>query len=142
LDSAADILEPTDLLGRTERRMSGTLARVLERDGGTVVRWRVLALVADGAHHPMSEVIESAIVPAPTATRLIDEMTSEGLVRRELDPDDRRRVLVSIRPGGRALYRRLARRIEHERETLLASWDERELERLVNLLTGLGCPSR
>jgi len=142
LASAADILELTDLLSRAERRVSRALARLLEREGATVVRWRVLALVADGGEHAMSEVVERALVPAPTATRLIDQMTSEGLVRRALDPDDRRRVLVSIRPGGHALYLRLARRIEHERETLLASCDERELGRLVSLLTSLGLVSR
>lgn len=85
----------------------------------------------------MSDVTERALVPAPTATRIVDQMASERLVRREVDPEDRRRLLVQITPAGRDLHRELKQRIDRERETIVAHCDSLDFARLVMLLENL-----
>ena len=46
----------------------------------------------------MSEIAEFALVPAPSLTRLVDRMATDGLVHRTVDARDRRRVLVHLTP--------------------------------------------
>jgi DNA-binding MarR family transcriptional regulator len=109
----------------------------LEEEGCTVEDWRTLLLLADGRGHPMTEIAEFALVPAPSVTRLIDRMVTSGVVHRTADPGDRRRVLVHLTRRGRALQRRLDEIVEREQHALLSGAERAEAERLLGLLGGL-----
>lgn len=125
------------LLTQAERGVTRQLGGVLKQEGCTVERWRILVLLADGASHPMSEIAESALLPAPTITRLIDRMVADNLAYRQADPQDRRRVLVRITPRGRALRKRLGLRIEASQATILADAEDDTVAQLGLLLTDL-----
>jgi DNA-binding MarR family transcriptional regulator len=127
-------LDLAQALSHAERRVVRQLARELEAEQCTVEQWRALVLLSDGHGHPMTEVAEFALVPAPSLTRLIDRMTTDGLVHRTADPVDRRRVLVHLTPRGRALHRRLAARIEQECAATIGGADAAEAQRLLRLL--------
>jgi DNA-binding MarR family transcriptional regulator len=124
-------------LSRAERSVTRQLARAMEDEGCTVEDSRILLLLADGHGHPMTEVAEFALLPAPSVTRLIDRMVSDGLVHRTADPSDRRRVLVHLTPRGQALKRRLDEIVIREQRALLAGAERDEAERLLGLLGGL-----
>ncbi len=117
--------------------MTRQLARALEAEGSTIEQWRILLLLADGRGHPMSEIAEFALVPAPSLTRQIDRMVTDGLVHRMADERDRRRVLVHLTRRGRAPHRRSGERVEHEQHALLAGGEPAQAERLLSLLGGL-----
>ena len=125
------------LLSQAERGVTRQLGRVLEEEGCTVEQWRTLVLLVDGSSHPMSEVAEFALLPAPTLTRLIDRMVADNLAYRKADPRDRRRVLVHITPRGRALQKRLAERIEDSQAAILAEVSPDDVAQLAALLTDL-----
>jgi DNA-binding MarR family transcriptional regulator len=125
------------LLSQAERGVTRQLSRVLEDEDCTVERWRILVLLADGVSHPMSEIAEFALLPAPTITRLIDLMVADNLAYRKADPQDRRRVLVHITSRGRALQKRLAERIEASQAAILAEADADDVAQLAALLTDL-----
>jgi DNA-binding MarR family transcriptional regulator len=125
------------VLSQAERRVTRQLATVLEREGCTVEQWRTLTLLADGQSHPMAEIAEVALLPAPSVTRLVDRMVADNLVYRKPDDRDRRRVLVRITRRGRDLHRRLAVGIEREQDAILARTGERELAQVVATLSGL-----
>jgi DNA-binding MarR family transcriptional regulator len=135
--SAAELQELAQLLSQAERHVTRQLARVLEAERCSVTQWRTLMLLSDGAGHAMSELTDVVLLPAPSVTRLIDRMACDNLVYRKVDPRDRRRVLVHSSPRGRALHRRVLRRIEQDRETILADSDAAHLDRLAALLTDL-----
>jgi DNA-binding MarR family transcriptional regulator len=130
------------LLSQAERGVTRQLRRVVEEEGSTVEEWRTLVLLADGASHPMSEIAEFALLPAPTLTRLIDRMVADNLAYRKADPRDRRRVLVHITPRGRALQRRLAARIEESHADILAEADADDVAQLAAMLTDLAARLR
>jgi DNA-binding MarR family transcriptional regulator len=130
------------LLSQAERGVTRQLGRVLEEEGSTVEEWRTLVLLADGTSHPMSEIAEFALLPAPTLTRLIDRMVADNLAYRKPDPRDRRRVLVHITPRGRALHRKLAGRIEESYAKILAEADPADVAHLAALLTELAARLR
>jgi DNA-binding MarR family transcriptional regulator len=124
-------------LSRAERSVTRQLARAMEDEGCTVEDSRILLLLADGRGHTMTEVADFALVPAPSVTRLIDRMVTDGLVHRTADPTDRRRVLVHLTPRGQALKRRLDEIVRREQQALLAGAEPAETERLLGLLGGL-----
>jgi DNA-binding MarR family transcriptional regulator len=131
------IQELAHALSRAERSVTRQLARAMEAEGCTVEDSRILALLADGRGHTMTEVAEFALVPAPRLTRIVDRMVTDGLVHRTADPSDRRRVLVHLTPRGQALRRRLDEMVQREQHALLAGAEPAETERLLGLLGGL-----
>ncbi|GGN32347.1 MarR family winged helix-turn-helix transcriptional regulator [Streptomyces fuscichromogenes] len=108
------------LLSHAERRVVRRLAAVLAEEDCAVEEWRVLSLVGDGRGHPMSEIADHALMPAPSLTKLVDRMVADNLVHRRPDPHDRRRVLLHLTPRGEDLYRRTARRVHADQARLLA----------------------
>jgi DNA-binding MarR family transcriptional regulator len=129
--------ELVQALSHAERVVVCRLGPVLAGEGCSVPQWRVLALLADRQGHPMSEIAEFALVPAPSLTRLIDRMVTDGLVHRRADDRDRRRTLVHLTPRGRALQRRLDAQIEREQDDVLAQAGEDEAQALLALLAAL-----
>ncbi|MFF4312838.1 MarR family winged helix-turn-helix transcriptional regulator [Streptomyces sp. 900105755] len=107
------------LLSHAERRVVRRLAAVLAEEDCTVEEWRVLSLVGDGLGHPMSEIAEHALMPAPSLTKLVDRMVADNLVHRRPDPHDRRRVLLHLTPRGEDLHGRAARRVHGDQTRLL-----------------------
>jgi DNA-binding MarR family transcriptional regulator len=106
-----------------------------EAEGCSIEQWRVLNLLADGAGHTMTEVADHALLPAPTATKLVDRLVADTLVYRHPDPTDRRRVLVHIADRGRDLHARLATTVDRvQSEVLSELGDESELEALMDRL--------
>lgn len=95
------------LLSRTQHHLTTRVAAALREQRSSLEEWRVLSLLADGSGHSMTEVAEFSLMPAPSATKLIDRMVSGNLVYRRVDPADRRRVLVFLSARGRATHRRL-----------------------------------
>ena len=125
------------LLSDVERRITRRLAQVLADDACTVERWRVLALLAGGGRHPMTELAEFTQLPPASLTRLIDGMVADNLVHRKADPGDRRRVLVHLTRRGQAARRRLSERIATERDTIFGDVDEHELAFVLESLSGI-----
>ena len=75
-------------------------------------------------------------------TARVDKLEKAGLVKRDLDPDDRRSFKVSLTAKGRRLTDRLVEQHLEREEALLEPLSEREraaLDRLTSkLLAGLG----
>lgn len=94
----------SDLVGRVAHRLTCERERALVASGLNIDQWRVLSLLADGAGHPMSEIAEYAMVPAPTLTKIVDRLADSALVYRLPDRIDRRRVLVLLSELGRTVY--------------------------------------
>jgi DNA-binding MarR family transcriptional regulator len=95
------------------------MAAVLAEEGCSVEQWRVLSIIADGRGHPMTEIADDALMPAPSLTKLVDRMVADNLVYRRPDPADRRRVLLHLTARGRSLHRRAAGRVHADQVTLL-----------------------
>ena len=124
-------------LSRAERGVTGRLSEALERAGCSVEQWRILLLLADGEGHPMSEIAEFALMPAPSLTRMVDRMATDGLVHRTIDARDRRRVLVHLTREGRALHQSATALVEQEGQALVGAGERADLQRLQELLEAL-----
>ncbi|MFF0160976.1 MarR family winged helix-turn-helix transcriptional regulator [Streptomyces sp. NPDC005263] len=112
------------LLSHAERRLIRRLTVLLAEEGCSIEQWRVLSLTADGKGHPMTEIADHALMPAPSLTKLVDRMVADNLVYRRADPGDRRRVLLYLSARGRILHDRAAHRVHAEQARLLAAIDD------------------
>lgn len=128
--------QPQDLmhlLTRAERLAARRLQAVLDEEGCSLDAWRVLALLSDGAGHPMTAVAESVFLPPATLTKLIDHLVDQNLVYRRIDPHDRRRVLAHLTPRGVTYARRVDREVR-ERWPVLGDGDDALLRSLLERL--------
>ena len=107
------------LLSYAENRAVRRLAAAWDGEDCSIEQWRVLALLADGHGHPMTELADFALLPAPTATKLADRMVADTLIYRRADPNDRRRVLVYLTERGHDLHTRLAASLDRLQAELM-----------------------
>lgn len=135
-----------DLLDLADRTVEACILRVLGATRVTREQWRTLLLLDEGTRdggteppgHTMGEIAERAAVPAPTATRMVDKLVTDGLAFRRSDPWDRRRVLVHISPEGHDLVRRAAHDLDDAFGTVLSDLDAADRIDLAGLLSRLG----
>ncbi|QKW32944.1 winged helix-turn-helix transcriptional regulator [Actinomadura sp. NAK00032] len=123
------------VLARVERDITARLGAALKTAGSTVEEWRVTSLLSDGAGHPMTEIAEHALLPAPTLTKVVDRLVSAGLVYRRPDEDDRRRILVFLSERGQEEVTRLTAAVETEWTNVQDAVGREELALLRALLT-------
>ncbi len=88
----------------------------------TLPEFRSLAFVNRSAGCSLNEVAEHIGLEPPTASKLVENLVQRGLVNREEDRNDRRRVQLSISPKGK---KSIDAAFEHTREFLA--------ERLIHL---------
>jgi DNA-binding MarR family transcriptional regulator len=97
-------LDAFQTFARAIRRARG--ARPAAGEGGlTLSQYGLLEPLLDQTDGRSTELAEAAGIAASTATRILDALERNGIVRRGRDDQDRRAVTVSLTPLGR---RRLA----------------------------------
>ncbi len=87
--------------------------------GLSAARLSALSVLVFGGARTIGELAAAEQVRAPTMTRIVRGLEDEGLIEREADPDDGRRVLVrATAKGKRVLWRARERRVERLAELL------------------------
>ncbi|MEZ5833885.1 MAG: MarR family transcriptional regulator [Dongiaceae bacterium] len=111
------------------------LAAYLERDlaGGCAVKpgqFQVLAALRRRDPLPMtaSELARAAILTSGAMTAVLDRLEEQGLVRREIDTEDRRARRITITEKGRQLINRALdqRMVQHRAVNAALTLEERE----------------
>ena len=102
---------------RLLRRYQAFSERAAEAAGLEPRHYQVLLMLrglAPGGHATVSDLATWLQVRHHSAVGLLDRMAGRGLVERERDPRDGRRVLVSLTSDGRSALRNLA--LQHRDE--------------------------
>ena len=117
-------------------RLRRVVAPVLEPHGITAQQYNVLRILrgAGPAGLPTLEIAERMIELTPGITRLLDRLETKHLVRRHRCPEDRRRVLCDITPGGLAVLEALDRPIEKLEQRALGMLSPQKQSQLVELV--------
>lgn len=97
------------------------------------------AMLALQAHGPQSvgRLGDALGIAEPSASLLVDKLAEKGLVVRERDADDRRRMIVTPTPTGRDVIGRLQRSRDERLVELLTGLEDDELRSLSHALRGL-----
>ena len=129
------LLEVRRLVNRPgyRRRLLGPLGRRIELS--TV---RVLHAVDQAPTPPSIGTVAATLAIDPsTASRLVDQRVTEGLLSRSPDPDDRRRLVLTLTPAGRAMLDELAASRTTMLEEVTADWTSADIVALEQLLLRL-----
>ncbi|AEF41505.1 MarR family winged helix-turn-helix transcriptional regulator [Hoyosella subflava] len=112
-------------------RMESLLAPLGLRKGG----YNLLMVLA-GAEGPITptQIGERIVARGATITGLVNTLVRRGYAERAPDPNDRRRVLVSITPSGRDVVSDASAVICRSDEELMGIFSEDERERLIRML--------
>jgi DNA-binding MarR family transcriptional regulator len=100
-------------LAAAMRRVHGRAHALVLAEGLTVDQWSVLDFVARSSTPvAMSEIAEVVGLTGPSLTRAVDKLVTSALLFREVDPGDRRRVLVNPSKRGSEVHAKLAPQME------------------------------
>lgn len=123
-------------LAAASRRVHAHIQAVVSPEGLTVEQWSVLDHVArtPGALS-MSAVAEASGLTGPSLTRAVDKLVTTALMFREVDADDRRRVLVDLSKRGVEVHARVAPQVAAAEHKLAGSASA--AGQLVGMLCGL-----
>ncbi|MEC3891569.1 MULTISPECIES: MarR family winged helix-turn-helix transcriptional regulator [Nocardiopsis] len=105
----------------------------------TADRWRMLEVLVLAGPMSMARLSEELSLAGATATRVADRLVGDALAYRDVDPDDRRRVVLRAAERGRALHAELSPEVTRAQEHVLAGLGEAEragLARLAHALAG------
>lgn len=127
-------------VSRASRLLERSLKEFFQEQGLEAWEFDVLAtLRRAGEPHQLrvGELQASLMVNSPTLTSRLDRLVGKGLVDRQVDPLNRRSVIVSLTPEGRALVDDLVPRHVANEARLLAFMPVRERAQLAKLLRSL-----
>ncbi len=110
------------------------IGAVLAADEVSVEQWRALEYLAHGGPCTMSALGTVTTVSGASLTRLVDQLVERGLVYRDADANDRRRVLVHLSSRGRRKVRRLRPKVHEAEAEAMSGLTGDEREQLARLL--------
>jgi DNA-binding MarR family transcriptional regulator len=128
---------PTYVLGKLGR-LGGRLSQESIADQELLLpHFSVLTTLDDLGPLAQHELAARLVLNGSHLVRYVDELERREAVRRDRDPDDRRRQVVSLTPAGRTLLAQLRTPIDEVQERFLAVLSEDERTVLMKLLVRL-----
>ena len=106
-------------------------------DEVTLTQYRSLVVLAARGPQSIAALAEAVAVTPPTASRLTERLVRKGLVRRKVDPRDRRAVRLELAPSGRSLVDAVTERRRAEIAHLLDGVSEDAQQAMVAALRTL-----
>jgi MarR family 2-MHQ and catechol resistance regulon transcriptional repressor len=125
------------LIMRSRRLVWATVSRKLEDAGESIFTWNVLACIIRNGPRTQRELAETIAQHPAGVCRLVEELESQGLVKRERDADDRRKVNVQVTTAGRRWFEAFLPGVLESVEQALKPLSEPERKKLRDLLKKL-----
>lgn len=91
------------MLIRARERLMGPIRDMLSKSGLTEQQWRILRVLDEFGPQDATMLAARSSLLMPSQTRILQTLTSKGLVTREPNAQDRRRQTVTITEAGRKI---------------------------------------
>jgi len=124
---------PMELLKAREAAMS-RFRPMLRSHGLTEQQWRVIRALADYRNIDAGELARRSFLLAPSLTRILQHLESEGIVKRSSDANDQRRSVFVLTGKGQRLFDSVAPDSESLYASIEKEFGVENLERLYDLL--------
>jgi DNA-binding MarR family transcriptional regulator len=133
-----DPVQLADLLQRLTRRLRHSQAEQLAPLGLTPAQERALRMITRSEEPPrMAEIAGRLGIVPRSLTTVIDSLEAAGLVRREIDPRNRRAILLHLTERGTDVRDDLRQARRRAAEDLFAPLPAQDRETLGELLAAL-----
>jgi len=103
----------------------------------TPSQFHLLTALEGGAELTVGELAAAAGVSSPTATRMLDGLEREGIVRRKPSTEDRRRIAVDLTTAGRKAIAATHKRVDAARDRVYEELSPAERAQAARLLSRL-----
>jgi DNA-binding MarR family transcriptional regulator len=131
-----DPVQLADLLHGLTKRLRRAQAERLAPLGLTPAQERALRVIARGDEPPrMTEIADLLGIVPRSLTTVVDALEDAGLVRREIDPSNRRAILLRLTDRGTAVRDELREARRRAAEDLFAPLSAEDRKALAGLLT-------
>lgn len=101
---------------------------IRQKTGHTRARWQTLFAIAFADEQVTTlDLSERMGVQWPTLVRTLNDLEAEGLVRRKLNPHDKRSRLIMITASGRKVVAQVKKVLDPARHMMLEDFTEEEL---------------
>jgi DNA-binding MarR family transcriptional regulator len=111
-----DYFDPEDTIGfllwDANRAMNREFSDRIARQGVSLGLWPFLRALWDGDGITQRELSEKVRMKGPTTVAALNKLEDRGLVRREGDKKDARKINVFLTPDGRKVYRKVIPEVE------------------------------
>ena len=128
--------------GRAMAELMPKLIRGIQLDffvrrGVTQTQFLVLGAVLAFEHGTMGALARSLHVTMPTMSGIVDRLVRDRLLRRRLDPEDRRQVVVELTAKGRGFLEEFQGVLRRRWEEVLLPLTREELTAFYHVITKL-----
>jgi MarR family transcriptional regulator for hemolysin len=138
----SNVTMSNDPLGRqlvfTAKAVREAFEDALETAGGSLGTWVVLSALSDEGVISQSALASHVHLEGATITHHIDRLEQQGLVRRQIDPKDRRVRRLELTAAGKRLYESLLASMRQFERRLLAGVSDAERAQLRETLGRIG----
>ncbi|MEU7873422.1 MarR family winged helix-turn-helix transcriptional regulator [Dactylosporangium sp. NPDC049140] len=130
---------PTWLISRTFARSSGLLAAGFEASGHGLrsYHYRLLAALEEFGPASQADLGRGTGIDRSDVTGALSELESRGLVERSVDPEHKRRNVVTITPAGLEQLLELDQVIDDVQEQVLRPLTDAQRRQFIALMTTL-----
>ena len=128
---------PTWLLSRANARSQAILSDAFAAEGIRGYHFRLLAALDQGGPGSQADLGRRSGIDRSDVVATLDELVARGWARRDPDPTDRRRNVVTITPRGATELERLDAVLGRVQDEVLAPLSDRERTTLLRLLRKL-----
>jgi DNA-binding MarR family transcriptional regulator len=128
---------PTWLLSRANARSQGLLADAFAAHGVRGYHFRLLAALEQYGPASQADLGRHAGIDRSDVVATLNDLVADGLARREPDPADRRRNIVSVTRRGAGTLTRLDAILDEVQDAVLAPLTAHERKSFVRLLAKL-----
>jgi DNA-binding MarR family transcriptional regulator len=126
--------DPGFLLSRVGAAVRAGFKDVLADWGIRPQQFQVLLVLTSGGGASQQELCTAAGIDSGNMVELLDGLEGLGYARRDRDPRDRRRYIVTVTPAGRAALMELLAAVAKYNERFLAPLSEPERQQLAATL--------
>lgn len=117
------------------RAVSGSVTDIYSSLFGlTVSEWRVLAVLGPKRAMSASDIVKQSSMDKVKVSRAIAKLRESGLLKRDVDGDDRRRYALRLTDRGDEVFRTLVPKVLELEEKLLEGLTQGERRMLVGLM--------
>lgn len=107
---------------------------MLREHGLTEQQWRVLRVLASEDQLDTGELATRAVLLAPSLSRILQSLESDGLITRSSDKNDQRRQYIQLSKSGRKRFDTIGPQSESLYQSIESSFGRDKLKTLYELL--------
>jgi len=117
------------------RRMRDEMKQKGEPNGVSWLHFEALRYIADTGKPTMRDLASYFSITPPAATLLVDGLVASGMLRRVVDPKDRRAVRIGLTPKGMRTIEQGIRERKKKIAEVFSVLNKKEHDELARILT-------